>query len=264
MSSQNLSLGKTEKEIKAEVLGLLGTLKEKMEFVRKCSDKYLLVIFNSLYKDPNFKDGSEIAEYRIYQLMLDRPDCPQEIVMGCLSMPWFDGQDYVYRSKFVETAIVDKACEKTINEVQANWRLTQAQLNLLTSILHSPNLSRKMRLKLEKLSDQLSEKYINDSLVSCAVKFTKRQSWLCTKYSQYLQGGSGDISFIKNVVSNPLCKPFMVDYACRLCTSQELASQLATNPQISIQGLELLRAKFRTMGPYLDKLISRQIEDNDE
>lgn len=262
MSSQSNPV-KKEKEIKAEVLGLLGTLKEKLAFVRKCSDKYLLVIFNSLYKDPNFKDGSEVTEAQIYQMMLERPDCPQEIILGCLSMPWFEGQDYVYRSKFIETDIIDQSCIKVIQAVKAENSLSQNQLNLLTSMLHSPNLSRKMRLNLENLSDKLSEKYIDESLVSVAVKFTKRATWLSKKYSNYLQGGSGDMTFIKNVVANPLCKPFMVDYACRLCFNPDVARELVVHPKVSIQGLEHLRSKFRGMSGYIDQIIEIQLDPED-
>jgi hypothetical protein len=262
MRSQSAPI-KTDKEVKAEVLALLGTLKEKLDFVRKCNEKYLLTVFNSLYKDPHFKDASGVAEFRIYQVLLERTDCPQEIVLACLSMPWFEGQDYVYRSKFIPQEIVDAACTKAVKEVTSSWNLTQVQLNLLTSILHSPNLSRKMRLKVENLSDKLSEKYIDDSLISVAVKFTKRQAWLNKKYSDFLQGGIENKTFIKNIVTNPLCKPFMVDYACRLCISADVAAQLIRHPNISIQGLEVLRSKFSNLREFINQIIERHLDPED-
>jgi hypothetical protein len=255
---------KTEKEIKAEVLGLLGTLKEKLDFVRKCSDKYLVTVYQSLYKDPNFQDGSKISEAQIYQLMLGRETCPEEIVLGCLKMPWFEGQDFAHRSSYVDTKTVDKSCLKVLTEVKVSMGLNQKQLDLLTSILWSPNLSPKMRTRVESLCDKLSKSHVDDSLVSVAVRFTKRPKWLGQKFSEYLKGGAGDMTFINNIVANNLAKPFMVDYACRLCFNPEVANKLVRHPKISIQGLENLRSKFGGMRDYIDKLIQRQVEDNEE
>lgn len=255
---------KTEKEIKAEVLGLVGTLKEKLDFVKKCSDKYLVIVFNSLYKDPDFMDASRVSEAEIYRWMLGRENCPKEIVLGCLEMAWFDGQDFVYRSRFVDTETVDKEAVRVLGEVKVDRGLNQKQLELLTSILWSPNLSRGIRRRIEDLCDKLGASYVDDSLVTTAVRFTKRPAWLGKKFGEYLKGGAGDQSFINNVIENELAKPFMVDYACRVCFNPSVAEKLVRHPKISIQGLENLRGKFSGMRDYIDKLIQRQIEDSEE
>lgn len=258
---------KSNKEIKVELLGYLGTLKDKASFCRKAhSSKHFLTIFNSLYKDPDFKDASETSEAEVLSAMLEKSDCPDEIVKAVLKMKPFEGQTFAYRSSHCSPKLLSSTLKKVIAEVKALKRgkegMTQRQFDILTSLAYNQNLSRRDRLSLEKMCDLMIKNY-DDGLLGVCVLTTKREHWLCEKFSEYVIRGNNN-TILMNMCKNPLAKDHMIDYAARHAFSSEHAQMLVKHPNITPAGLEILKNRFPKMDTYISTLISGLMDEDEE
>jgi hypothetical protein len=258
---------KSAKEIKVELMGILGTLKEKLVFCQKSnSSKNFLSIFNSLYKDPNFKDGSEIFEYQVYEAMLSKDDCPKEIVDQILKMPFFEGQHLAYKSIHISSKNLSKVLKHTIGKIKTLQKskegMTQNQLDILTSLAKNPNLSRIDRLSLEKFCDLLSDKHYDDCLLNVCVKYTQRKTWLSERFSFFVKRGGNNFATLLAMIENPLAKDHVIDYAARQAFSPEHVRILVNHPNISPNSLEILKNRFPKMETYIEQIISSHLDDD--
>ena len=256
---------KNPKIIKAELLGFLGTLREKEKFCLNSSNsKYFEPVFESLFKDPEYSDSSGAFEKEILAAMISHSDCPKSIIDAVLQMKPFEGQSYIYQSSYIPTQKLSKVLKETINKInmQKNGRndLTQEKFNTLVSLCKNPNLSRPDRLTLEKMCDLLS-KNNDDSLISICVLYTKRDTWLCEKFSDFVQNGSYNQSTLINMIKNPLAKVHMLEFAAREVRNLEMVETLVRHPNISEEALISLKEKFPRMQEFINQRISSLNDD---
>lgn len=256
---------KNPKIIKAELLGFLGSLKEKEKFCLNPSNyKYFEPVFASLFKDPSYKDSSETTEGEVISVMLSHANCPKSIVDEVLSMKPFDGLAYVYQSSHISSQKLSKVLKDTLNKIKiqknGNNDLTQEKFNTLVNLCKNPNLTRTDRLTIEKMCDLLSKNY-DDSLISICVLYTKRETWLCEQFTNFIKTGSYNQSVLLNIVKNPLAKVHMLDFAAREVRNLEMVETLVRHPNISEQSLNNLKEKFPRMGEFINQRISSINDD---
>lgn len=258
---------KSSKIIKAELLGFLGNLQEKLKYCSNANNiKGFEAVFASLFKDPDYKDASGICESEVISAMLEHSECPEEIVSAVLKMKQFPGKSYVYQSKYISSKALSSVLKNTITKVNLKKNgqndLTQELFNTLVSICKNPNLSRPDRLTLEKFCDAFSRQY-DDSLVASCVLYTKRATWLCEKFATFVQSGGNNLSVLMNMIQNPLAKVHMLEYAARNVMNMPMVEVLVRHPNISVSALESLKHRFPRMEEFILKRIS-QINDEFE
>lgn len=259
---------KSSKEIKVELLGYLGTLADKLNFLKKTNNpKYFLTIFNSLFKDPLFKDASGVDEGTVFTQMISNPLCPREIVLAVLKMPPFPDKNILYHNHFLTPAELTKKCSNTVATVKKQLKLkmglNQEQLDTLIALAKNPNLPKKDRIKIESLCELLSSRHYDDGLMAQCVLFTQRASWLSKQFAAFIKTGANNLTVLMNMTLNPLAQDHIIDYAARECYTMDQARVIAQHPQISVQSLEILKSRFPKMNDFILQQISAQLDPDD-
>lgn len=239
---------KNKKIIKAELMGLIGTLREKQLYcLNEHNYKQFETVFNSLSKDPNYKDASDLSEGAVISTMLFHPLCPKTVVDGALSLPYFEGQEQAYKSSHCSSDLISSVLKKTIAKIKLTHKrneLTQSALDILSNIAKNPNLTRADRFTLEKACDVLSNKHYDDCLVASCVEYTERDSWLCEKFATFVRSGGGNLSVLMSFIKNPLAKDHMLDYAAKNLINLEWLELIVKHPNISANSLAYIQKRF--------------------
>lgn len=254
---------KTPIEVKGELVGLLGTNKEKLSFCSNPSNASgFISILNKLNQDLTYCDASGVSNYEVIKAMTLHRNCPKDVILFCLKNKILKKEPLLYRSEHIPIGILEKESLRIISIALENIEtslnnffediLSSDDYSMLCFIALNPKTNPNIRREIERISDYTS----GTLLENCLLK-TNNEAWL----SQHFGALDNQEPYVlRSIALNPLAKPHMIHEVCKGSLPNSFVAKIIKHQNINPVTLEMLADKFPKMRNY----ILQQSSDEDD